>query len=291
MNRRSMPQNGNMDEMQQELFEKQLLSLSRGLDYPRTPDIAGSVMPRLRTLRSPKGKGERGEGRARLISRRLAWSLAILLVLFVSLMLIPPARAAIIEFIQIGVVRIFRSEPTPLAPPDQESPSTAVPLTATLAPTSQPLIPILESLAGEMTLEEAQKTVDYPILLPAYPPDLGQPDRIFVQEADGKMTILVWIDPQKPDQVLMSLHLIPPGSWAIDKFDPALVQETTVNGQKAVWAVGPYPLRLRNQDMQYLRLIEGHVLIWTDKEMTYRLETDLSLEEAVRIAESLEPIR
>jgi len=105
------------------------------------------------------------------------------------------------------------------------------------------------------------------------------------------MTILVWIDPQHPDKVLMSLHLIPPGSWAIDKFDPAQVQETTVNGQRAIWAVGPYPLRLRNSDLQFMRLIEGHVLIWTDKDVTYRLETDLSLEEAVKIAESLEPIR
>jgi hypothetical protein len=278
-----MPQNGNMDEMQQELFEKQLLSLSKGLDYPRTPDVAGSVMRRLRASST--------QTRLTLRTRRLIWSLTVVLVLFASLMLIPPARAALIEFIQIGVVRIFRSEPTPLAPPTQEIPSTAIPVTATPAPTSQPLIPILESLAGEMTLGEAQKAVSYPILLPSYPPDLGQPDRIFVQEAGGRMTILVWIDPQHPDKVLLSLHLIPPGSWAIDKFDPALVQETTVNGQRAIWAVGPYPLRLRNQDMQYLRLIEGRVLIWTDKDITYRLETDLSLEEAVKIAESLEPIR
>ena len=280
MNRHSTPQSGNMDEMQQELFEKQIRSLSKGLEYPRTPDIAGSVMTRLR-----------GATRPRFISRRLAWSLTIILILFSSLMLIPPARAAIIEFIQIGVVRIFRSEPTPFPPPNQEFPATIVPVTATPVPTSQPLIPILESLAGEMTLEEAQKTVPYPILLPSYPTDLGPPDRIFVQEAEGKMTILVWIDPQQPEQMLMSLHMIPPGSWAIDKFDPALVQETTVNGQRAIWAVGPYPLRLRNQDMQYMRLIEGHVLIWTDHDITYRLETGLSLEEAIRIAESLEPIR
>jgi len=269
-----------MNELQQELFEKQILSLSKGLDYPRTPNIAGSVMTRLK-----------GATRPRLISRRFAWSLTIILILFSSLMLIPPARAAIIEFIQIGVVRIFRSEPTPLAPPNQEIPSTMVPVTATPAPTSQPLIPILESLAGEMTLEEAQKAVNYPIRLPSYPPDLGQPDRIFVQEAKGKMTILVWIDPQQPDQVLMSLHIVPPGSWAIDKMDPALVQETTVNGQRAIWAVGPYPLRLSNGDLQYMRLIEGHVLIWADHDMTYRLETNLSLEETLKIAESLQPIR
>ena len=282
MNKRSRPQSGSMSELQQELFEKQILSLSKGLDYPRTPDIAGSLVTRLHPTARP---------RFTLRGRRLAWSLTIMLILFASLMLIPPARAAIIEFIQIGVVRIFRAEPTPLSPPNQEIPLTARPVTATPAPTSQPLIPILESLAGEMTLEEAQKAVLYPILLPSYPADLGHPDRIFVQEAEGKMTILVWIDPEQPDQVLMSLHLIPPGSWAIDKFDPALVQETSVNGQRAIWAVGPYPLRLRNSDLQFMRLVEGHVLIWTDNDLTYRLETNQSLDEAIKIAESLEPIQ
>jgi hypothetical protein len=269
-----------MNELQQELFEKQLLSISKGLDYPRTPNIAGSVMARLRASTRP-----------RFISKRLAWSLTIILILFSSLMLIPPARAAIIEFIQIGVVRIFRAEPTPLSPPNQEVPSTMVPVTATPVPTSQPLIPILENLAGEMTLEEAQKRVNYPILLPSYPPDLGQPDRIFVQEADGKMTILVWLDPQQPDEVLMSLHFLPAGSWAIKKIEPKRIQETTVNGQRAIWAVGPYPLRLSNGDLQYMRLIDGHVLIWADGNITYRLETNLPLEEALKIAESLEPTK
>ena len=285
MNKHSRP----MDELGQELFEKQLQSLSKGLDYPPTPNIAGSVLPRLQAKRL----GQRGKGSPRFISRRLAWFLTIILILFTSLMFIPPARAAIIEFIQIGVVRIFRAEPTPSVPPNQEIPSTLAPVTATpgLTPTPQALIPILERLAGEMTLEEAQKAVSYPIQLPAYPADLGRPDRTFVQEAEGKMTIMVWIDPQQPDQVLMSLHIIPSGSWAIDKFDPAQVQETTVNGQRAIWAVGPYPLRIRGGDLQFMRLIQGHVLIWTEGELTYRLETDLSLEETIKIAESLQPIQ
>src|SRR5688572_32793731 len=111
-----------MNELQQELFEKQLLSIAKGLDYPRTPDVAGSVMKRLRFSPSPSGRGARGEGRPRFVSRRLAWSLTMILILFTSLMLIPPARAAILEFIQIGIVRIFRAEPTPITPPQQEIP-------------------------------------------------------------------------------------------------------------------------------------------------------------------------
>jgi hypothetical protein len=269
-----------MNELEQELFEKRLISIATGLDYPRTPDITGSVMRRVRPSRRP-----------RFISRRLAWSLTIILILFSSLMLIPPARAAILEFIQIGIVRIFRGPPTPPALPDEGPASTMVPLTATPGPTSQPLIPILESLAGKMTLEEAQNAVDFPILLPSYPPDLGQPDRIFVQDAEGNMAILVWLDlRQKPEQVFMSLHIIPRGSWAIEKANPAIIQETSVNGQRAIWAVGPYPLRLYNGDLQFTRLIDGHVLIWEEEDLTYRLETDLPLEEAIRIAESLQPV-
>jgi hypothetical protein len=269
-----------MTELQQELFEQQLSSLAKGLDYPRTPDIAGSVMKRLRPSTRP-----------RLVSRRFAWTLTVILILFSSLMLIPPARAAILEFIQIGIVRIFRAEPTPVVPPQQEFPTTMIPVTATSAPTSQPLIPVLERLAGEQTLEEAEQMVSYSILLPSYPPDLGEPDRVFVQDADGDMTILIWIDPGQPSQVLMSLHMIPPGSWAVDKMHPALVQETTVNGQRAIWAVGPYPIRFSNGNLDFVRLVEGHVLIWTEGEVTYRLETELDLEEAIKVAESLEPVR
>jgi len=256
-----------MTELQQELSEKQLSSLAKGLDYPRTPNIAGSVMKRLQQTPSPFG-GLRSapQGGVRGGGRRFAWVLTVILVLFSSLMLIPPARAAIIEFIQIGIVRIFRAEPAPVTPPQQEFPLTMAPVTATPAPTSAPLIPILERLAGELTLAEAQQTVGYPILLPSYPPDLGAPDRVFVQDADGDMTILIWIDPQQPSQVLMSLHMIPPGSWAVDKMDPVLVQETRVNGQRAIWAVGPYPMRFSNGDFDFVRLIDGHVLIWTDGE-------------------------
>jgi hypothetical protein len=34
-------------------------------------------------------------------------------------------------------------------------------------------------------------------------------------------------------------------------------------------------------------LIDGHVLIWAEDNLSYRLESDLPLEEAIRIAESI----
>lgn len=256
-------------------FENHLHSIAAKMDYPFTPDIAGFVTTRLQ----PAVK-------SRFISKAWAWSLGTILILLSSLMLIPPARAAILEFIQIGIVRIFpRSTDVPLMPTGES------PAPATAAPDldSSTLLLDLGQIAGEMTLAEAQTRVGYPIPLPAYPVDLGGPDHVFVQDADGAMIILVWLDPLDPDRIVMSLFLIPEGSWAIHKSEPVAVQETFVNGHRAVWAVGPYPLRLYNGDLDFTRLIDGHVLIWAEGGMTYRLESGLSLEQAVRIAESLQP--
>lgn len=262
-------------------FEKQLWTFASEMEYPPTPDIAGSVVTNLRS-----------SIRSRFIFKKWAWSLTIILVLLSSLLLIPTARAAIIEFIQIGVVRIL---PPPLEPIAEEI-RTAMPevvpaMTATPNVSLPSLIPLLNNIAGETKLANAQQTAPYPILLPTYPLGLGQPNHVYVQDAEGLMTILVWMDSQQPGHVKMSLHFIPSGSWAINKMGPIAIQETEVKGQRAIWAVGPYPLILRNGEIQVTRLIDGHVLIWADGDITYRLETDLSLEEAIKMAESLEPIR
>jgi hypothetical protein len=75
------------------------------------------------------------------------------------------------------------------------------------------------------------------------------------------------------------------------KLAPQLVQETQVHGQRALWTTGPYLLQVgsvSDQRNALRRLVTAsHTLIWTERDITYRLECDVSLEEAVRIAESL----
>ena len=269
-----------MSELERELFENQLRSIAKGLDYPRTPNIAESVTTRLRAATHP-----------RFLSRKLAWSLTMIVILFSSLMLIPPVRAAVVEFIQIGIVRIFpRPTESPIDTIRTATPDSIGPETATPALPSAPLLLSLSRIAGETTLADAQERVGYSILLPSYPSELGLPDHVFLQDADGVMTILVWLDPADPDRVLMSLHFIPEGSWGYEKSEPRTIEETAVNGQRAIWAVGPYPLRLVDNNLDFTRLIDGNVLIWAEGELTYRLETNQTLEEAIKTAESLEPI-
>jgi len=257
-------------------FENKLSALANEMEYPHTPDIAGRL---------------HASTRSRFNSKALVWSLTITLVLLSSLMLIPSARAAILDFIQIGVVRIFPQPVTPTveaihtATPQVETPVTAI---ASSTPTS--LIPILNRMAGKTTLADSQSNVKFPILLPDYPVGLGQPNYVYLQDANGALVVLVWLDPQHPDQVLLSLYIISNESWVIKKMDLTAISETSVNGERAIWTTGPYPIIFSNGNIQYDRLINGHVLIWADTDVTYRLETDMSMEEAVKIAESLKPI-
>jgi hypothetical protein len=258
-------------------FGEYLRLLAKDVDYPPTPDIASAVLRRLHPA-----------PRTRVMPRRLAWALACILVLLSGLLLVPPARAALLEFIQIGVVRIFGLESTSVpTKPAEEIPVTMVPMTATPAAATSNA---WENWAGETTLEAAQARADFPILLPAYPADLGLPQHVYMQDMNGTMIIFVWLDPLQPDKVRMSLHAVAPGSWAIEKVDMQTIRETSVNGERAIWVVGPYIVRIRNGDFETQRLIEGYVLVWTVNGITYRLETDLTLEEATKIAESMQPI-
>ncbi len=254
-----------------EPIEPRLQALAKEFQYPPSPSVTDAVMTRLRKTMTHSR-----------VNRQLAWALTMIIVLLAGIMAVPPVRAAVLEFIQIGIVRIFP------APIESSVPTIETPVTSTPAPIQSSLIPLLEALAGETTLESARNIIDFPIPLPSYPSDLGEPDRVFLQDADGWMVILVWLDPHQPDQIQISLHLIEAGSWTIQKFQPTIVNEASVNGMRAIWTVGDYPLILRNGDAQFTRMIDGHVLIWEENKITYRLETNLDLAEAIRIAESLQ---
>ena len=282
-----------MTEGQMHNLETQLRAAGRAFPYPPTPDIARAVSERLQPIPSPR--------RGVTPAWRPALSLTIGLVLIVLLgaLAIPPVRAQILEFLQIGVIRILLVEPTPTPTPlpfTPTAPAGVIDLASTSTPTPTPCptptpLPSLLDLGGETDLERVQRQADFPVRLPAYPPDLGRPDRVFLQDLEGQVLVMVWLDPQQPGQVWLSLHeYVGERNLTGAKVGPETVDTTTVDGQPAVWAVGPYLLELRNGDYDLVRLIEGNVLIWEAGDVTYRLETYLSLEEAVRIAESLRPL-
>src|SRR5512140_1468143 len=259
-----------MNSMQPEPFEEQLRRAAADLRYPPVPPLAPLVMRRV---------PQRG--------RPWAWAAAALVVVLLAVLLLAsPARAGLLEFIQVGVVRIFRNPPAPVASatPGLKAPLTATPV-ASAQPSATPISP-LRDLAGELTVAEARSQARFPILLPHYPSGLGAPDRVYLQDLGGQLLLLVWLEPDGSGHIRMSLQEIAPGSWAVDKYNPQVLQQVTVNGHAGAWVTGPYLLETRSQSFDQRRLVTGNTLVWTQGDITYRLESGLSLEEALKVAAS-----
>ncbi len=255
---------------------EQLQNLARIFPYPPTPDLAGAVERRLTGQPSTR---QAIMGAPRTL--RPIWvALFALLLLLAGLLAVPPVRAALQEWLQIGAVRIWLVEPTATPTPQSKTP--------TLHPTSTPLASLFH-LAGATTLAEAQQKAGFPLRLPSYPTTLGRPNGVFYQEIGGPAVVMVWLDRKQPARANLSLHILGPNTFA-EKGNATRIAQTTVNGQPAFWTEGPYMLvyhRGASTDYDLRRLVEGHVLIWVEGGLTYRLETDESMTEAVRMAESL----
>ena len=275
------PMTGAPDEKEAKL-EAYIRRAAADFQYPATPNIAARERMRL-------------AGRPTSRPTRFAYILALALIILAAAMLVSPVRARVLDWIRIGGVRIFFTQPTATAtstpPSNTPVPSGMfeLPVTATpaLLPSATPLTSLLQ-LGGATTLERAREQMRYPILLPAYPEDLGEPDYTYIQRFSTPVVFLVWADDEKSGRVRMSLSQASSDQPIFEKYDPRSVVDTQVHGEPAVWVEGDYVMVMRSGDFTMSRLItQGHVLIWDHDGMTFRLETDETLEEALRIAESI----
>lgn len=227
--------------------------------YPPTPDLVAKRLSRQ----------QRRFQRHSLDLRRAAGALAALIIVLAGLLTVPEIRAQVAAWLRIGAVEIVITTATP---------------PARFAPGSQ-LPPSVLRFPGATTLEDAQAHAGYPIPLPT---TLGAPDRVYLIQAARPIVVLVWLD--EHGAVDVSLHLLPLGTYSI-KMTDAEVEETEVNGEWAVWIAEPHWYLLRTgsgDDDEKSRQVMMHTLIWeTPDQMTYRLETNRSLDETRSIAESI----
>ena len=256
-------------------MDERLRNVAPAFRYPPTPDIAGSVRQRLAGANSPQSAAVRPRP-------RFAWTLAALSILLIlaTLLTVPEVQGFVRSIFRIGVIEVVVATPVP----------TPVSTTPGPSPTaSRPL-----NLVGETTLAFAAEHFPLPIRLPSYPSDLGKPDRVFMQDFGGPALILTWHEPGRKDQARLVLYEISSLSQLLEKSiaESKQLQETKVNGKRAAWVRGPHWLQFYDiwgfVREEARRLVDGDVLIWEEDDVTYRLETTLPLEEAVRIAESLE---
>lgn len=276
MNQPRNPQPG--AENEDTIWEAAIRQHAAAFAYPATPDIAAQVA---RALDGNPGR--------RNVHLRPVWAfLLIILAILVGLLLAPTTRAAIVDFLQIGAVRIQLVQPTATPVPTANiSKPTAAPATATPR-----FLRSWLDLTGEASLKEAREQLSIPLRLPTYPADLGEPDHVFVQKVggSGSFVLLIWLEPGQSEQPRLTLMQMEPNAF-VTKGEPLKISETAVHGNQALWTLGPYGLIYKSEGTQFVRLIEGPVLIWTEvvagQEITYRLESALSMAEAVRVAESL----
>lgn len=266
-----------MDERTVDQWEAAVRQAAAAFPYPPTPDISRSVRPRLATR----------PARPRTLRTRLAWAALLLLLVLGGLLAVPQVRAAVAEVLRAGAIRIFVTGPTAVPPTATGVPATTVP--------PQTLNEAILEVAGATTLAQAREAVDFPVLLPAYPADLGPPDRVFLQGMpdrgmESQVVIAIWFDEEQQQKVRLALYQISASNYGLKTASSNVVDETEVNGELAFWVAGPHTIQLQDGRSQDRLFVEGNVLIWSVGKLTYRLESDLSLEETIHVAESLERI-
>lgn len=273
-----------MSEDNFDTLEQRLSAIGRGFPYPPTPDISTAVRDRIEAKNVRRGFSQ----------ARLAWALAILLVLATVLFAVPPVRAQILEFLQIGAMRVFFGESTPSEAAETPPGTTTNEPGAILGEETREAkqtasgLPTVRDIVPPITLQAAQELAGFGLKAPAYPETLGSPDQVYYLNLEGPAVLTLWMDSEAPEKVYLSLLQLGPGAFA-GKGAPGTVDQIEVNGEQGLWMEGAHILYLHlGETSQIVEIpVEGNILIWTEGPITYRLEGDFPLEEALRIAESL----
>lgn len=245
-------------------WEKPLQDLAASFTYPPTPDLSAD-------LPYPQHPAVR--------ITALVRAAIVLMLVILALLAVPQVRAKLLEVLKIGSIQILIRESTPTAAASSN--------TMTPFPPDNYLIPgrhDLSELSGETTFDAAQNDTSFEIKIPAA---LGRPDRVFVpEETQGSMVVLIWSSTYAAEQASISLHILDTQMSGI-KSATEPVELPAIGNTGAVWVTGEHYLFFENLAFTDIWYTTGNVLIWEVDGITYRLESDLSLEEATSIAESL----
>jgi hypothetical protein len=276
-------------------LEQRLADLEPWL-YPTTPDLATQVRHRLesepvRSSLSPLGARRRvgDEERswaARLESRAL-WLVAALLVIAIAggLVLFPEARNAIADRLGLQGVLIRWVDEVPSPEPSQ---------------LGAPLL-----LGRPVTLDEAQAAVDFSVRVPTAP-GFDDPSEIYLldQEQGAMVSFVYPTGPELPasDETGVGALLAQFQGDAergliekglADSGEPeTYLEAVTVRGDPGYWISGaPHGFFFVCYDAGECRQeryrLAGNVLLWEQDGVTLRLESALSREDALAIAESV----
>ncbi len=244
----------------------------RHVAYPPTPDLARSVVQRLETGAVPERLARRGWWTAGW--RTAAAGLALTLFLFAGSLVVSPSwRRAVADFLGVSGIRIEVSDRLP------------TPLGGQL------------DLGERVSLAEAEESVTFDVLVPEA---LGAPDEVYFDQPpqDGQVSLVYRAGDGLPSasESGVGVLLTQFRGDVVDFAKKVLsagtrIQAAQVDGFPAYWIEGaPHAFLYRDPDgdivEETVRLADN-VLLWEQGDITFRLESALSLDEAIRIAESL----
>jgi len=245
---------------------------------PDGPDLATRVRARL--LAAPPAR------------RGSTWRLRPALVLAIVALLVLAAVAGAVAFGVPGIRLIF-GDPGASPPPVVASP-TAAPTDGASAPPAGSSI----GLGAQVDPATLADRVDFPVLFPS-DPALGPPDAAYVSWRDE--VALVWapsadLPPTvEPDIGLLIMQFrgsVTPEPIGKMISSGTVVEPVQVGEASGYWITGdPHVFFYMSPDGEHVeegRRWVGDALIWQRGAQTYRIETSLGRDEAIRIAESLQ---
>ena len=265
-------------------LERRLRHLATQLDYPPTPDLTSAVAGRIGA--TPSRWWHR-----RPLLPRLGLALGSVVVLGVAVLLaLPAGRDAVADRLGLkGVEVSYEAQPT--AQPRAGDP-TAVPGTL-----GQGL-----GLGQAVALGDAQGLVSFPILSPDIS-QFGLPDAVYAGTAPpgGRVSLVYRARDGLPLTAETGVGLVL--TQFRGEFVPYIqkvigqgtqIERVTVNGRQGLWIEGqPHTVIFRDSSGQVREdrsRLAAKTLLWEQDGLTLRLESSLSRDEALRIAERVGPL-
>lgn len=251
-------------------LERSLRLLGEALAFPEAPDVSEAVQRRLADARPERRRPRR---------RTLVLAFAVLALAIAAAMAVPPARTAILEFFGLRGATVQRVE--------------------TLPPVPDPAPGLF--LGDALPLEDGRPWVKSPDVL--VPEALGKPDAAYAAQEDYGLRLTLVYRPGNgvPRSQYTGVGIL------VTEFDGAIdtryldkmvqggtsVERLTVDGNRALWLEGgPHFVVFRTADGNIgedVGRLAGNTLLVENGTMLVRIEGEIDREQAIEIAESLEP--
>ena len=239
-----------------ERLENDIALLGRALVFPETPSLAARVRVRIESRRILREAAPR-------------WQLALTGVAAAAVALafvasvLSPARDAVADL--FDRINIFETEEVP-----------------------QDLT--REITGTELSFEEVQAAVGFPLLLP----DGASPDRVLLQDfGQVKAAVLFYRHDNGAPYALFETNSQVGKGLGIGKgiTDPGQAQPVSGVGGEAYWLTGLRIVQYYDVDGAVLqgsvRATDVNTLLWNENGRVFRIEGDLTKDEAIAIADSL----